>query len=134
MKHFVSRNKSLSVSPLDQESTGSTNPEVENKIQETLSNLTQLMNQTTLFNNDSLTNETSMVSRRRRRGIGQRPGGRWDWWYGNWCGPSQGGYAKYPKKSCKNVCGTTTSYVNSACRRCLPPKDGLDDACMEHDR
>lgn len=91
------------------------------------------MNQTTSINNDSLANEMFMTSRRRRRGLGRR-GGRWDWWYGNWCGPFQGGYAKYPQKSCKGVCKTTTSYVNSACRQCLPTKDGLDAACMEHDR
>lgn len=121
-------------SKLYQESTGSTDPEIENEIQEASSNLTKLMNQTTSVNNDSLADEMFMTSRRRRRGIGQRPGGGWDWWYGNWCGPFQGGYAKYPQKSCKGVCWYTTSYVNSACRQCLPTKDGLDDACMEHDR
>lgn len=129
----MSGNKLVSVPVhLDQESTGSADPEMERNIQETSSNLTQLLNQTTPFNNDSLSNQLPMTSRRRRRGIGWR-GGTLDWWYGNWCGPYQGGYAYYPKPSCRGVCHTT-SYVNSACRSCLPPKDGLDEACMEHDR
>lgn len=74
-----------------------------------------------------------MTSRRRRWGIRWR-GGSLDCWYGNWCGPYQGGYNSYPNSSCNGVCWLSTSYVNSACRRCLPTKDGLDAACMEHDR
>ena len=120
---------------LDQEASGSTDPEIENKIQETSSNLTQRKNQTTSFYNDSLADEMSMTSRRRRRGIGRRPGGGWDWWYGNWCGHNQGGYAYYPRKSCRSNCYTSNyAYVSTACRRCFPPIDGLDAACMEHDR
>lgn len=105
---------------------------MERNIQETSPNLTQLLNQTTSFSNESLANQLPMTSRRRRRGIGWR-GERLDWWYGNWCGPYQGGYTYNPKPSCRGVC-RTTSYVSSACRRCLPTKDGLDEACMEHDR
>lgn len=115
-----------------QESTEFADPEMERNIQETFPNLTQLLNQTTSFSNESLANQLPMTSRRRRRGIGWR-GGRLDWWYGNWCGPYQGGYTYNPKPSCRGVC-STTSYVSSACRRCLPTKDGLDEACMEHDR
>jgi len=122
-------------SKLYQEASGSTDPEIENKIQETSSNLTQRKNQTTSFYNDSLADEMSMTSRRRRRGIGRRPGGGWDWWYGNWCGHNQGGYAYYPRKSCRSNCYTSNyAYVSTACRRCFPPIDGLDAACMEHDR
>lgn len=121
-------------SKLYQESTESADPETEKTIQETSSNLTQLLNQSTSFSNESLANQLSMTSRRRRRReIGWR-GGSLDWWYGNWCGPYQGGYNRYPKSSCNGVCWRTTSHVNSACRRCLPTKDGLDEACMEHDR
>lgn len=115
-----------------QESTEFADPEMERNIQGTSPNLTQLLNQTTSFSNESLANELPMTSRRRRRGIGWR-GGRLDWWYGNWCGPYQGGYTNNPKPSCKGVC-RTTSYVSSACRKCLPTIDGLDEACMEHDR
>lgn len=117
---------------LDEEATGSTDPEIEKSIQETSSNLTLLLNRTTSSMNDSLANEISISSRRRRRGIGWR-GGSLDWWYGNWCGPYQGGYTRYPNPSCRRHC-TTTSYVSKACRSCLPAKDGLDAACMEHDR
>lgn len=115
-----------------QESTEFADPEMERNIQETSPNLTLLLNQTKSFSNESLVNQLPMTSRRRRRGIGWR-GGRLDWWYGNWCGPYQGGYTYNPKPSCRGVC-RTTSYVSSACRRCLPTKDGLDEACMEHDR
>ena len=117
---------------LDQESNEFADPEMERNIQGTSPNLTQLLNQTTSFSNESLANQLPMTSRRRRRGIGWR-GGRLDWWYGNWCGPYQGGYTNNPKPSCKGVC-RTTSYVSSACRKCLPTIDGLDEACMEHDR
>ncbi|XP_022783940.1 uncharacterized protein LOC111324600 isoform X3 [Stylophora pistillata] len=120
-------------SKLYQESTRSSDPELEKNIQETSSNLTQLLNQMTSFGNESLANQLPMISRRRRRGIGWR-GGSLDWWYGNWCGGYQGGYTRYPKPSCNDDCWRTTSYVNSACRRCLPTINGLDEACMEHDR
>ncbi|PFX29634.1 hypothetical protein AWC38_SpisGene5595 [Stylophora pistillata] len=101
-------------SKLYQESTRSSDPELEKNIQETSSNLTQLLNQMTSFGNESLANQLPMISRRRRRGIGWR-GGSLDWWYGNWCGGYQGGYTRYPKPSCNDDCWRTTSYVNSAC-------------------
>ncbi|XP_068754270.1 uncharacterized protein [Montipora capricornis] len=90
-------------------------------------------NKTTLVDgHDSLPKHLRNTSRS-RRGIGWRNG--WlDWWYGNWCGAYQGGYQNNPKPVCKSVCKNTTSYINDACRKCLPPNDTLDEACMEHDR
>lgn len=121
-------------SKLYEELTGSADPEIERIIQETSSNLTKLWNQTKSFSNESLANHLSMTLRRRRRGIRLRKQVTEMWWYGNWCGHNHGGYSSYPKPSCYGVCKRSTSYVNSACRRCLPTKDGFDAACMEHDR
>lgn len=100
------------------------------------SNITVLRNETDSLYNDNETMARQQPSTsRRKRGLGIRDGSI-DWWYANWCGAKQGGYAKYPKKSCKSLYCTTTSYsyVNQRCRNCLPPKDSLDEACMEHDR
>ena len=70
---------------------------------------------------------------RRRRAIGIRNG--WpDWWYGNWCGANQGGYANSPKRQCSRACRRPYDYITSDCKKCYPPKDGFDEACMEHDR
>jgi len=92
-----------------------------------------LTNDKSSFSNDSQAQQLQKSARRRRRGIGWRNG--WiDWWYGNWCGAKQGGYQNNPKLACKNVCRNSTSYITRACRECLPPKDALDEACMEHDR
>ena len=100
--------------------------------------LSQLLNESnfdkTLQGNHSSTergNETHV--RRYRRGLGWRNGGL-DWWYGNWCGGNQGGYTNNPRPWCKSYCWQSSSYITSACRSCLPPKDGFDSACMEHDR
>jgi len=106
----------------------------EKTLQELSSNLTQLLNETTSFGNDSFAQQLQKTARRRRRGTGRHRRGLTDWWYGNWCGADQGGYEDKPKKVCKYFCYRSTSYVNRACRDCLPPQDGLDDACMEHDR
>ena len=112
----------------DQETETSIDPVVELP-----SNLTQFLNETASLHNDSTTQQLQQIARRRRRGIGLR-GGKLDWWYGNWCGPHQGGYTSYPKRACNRECHRSTRYVTHACRQCLPPKDGLDEACMEHDR
>ena len=112
----------------DQETVASIDPAVEPP-----SNLTQFLNETASLHNDSTAQQLQEIVRRRRRGIGFR-GGRLDWWYGNWCGPYQGGYTSYPKPACKRECSRSTRYVTHACRKCLPPKDSLDEACMEHDR
>lgn len=86
-----------------------------------------------LINNDSLVNEMFMILRCCCCGLGWW-GGRWDWWYGNWCGFFQGGYVKYLQKFCKGVCKIIISYVNSVCCQCFLMKDGLDVVCMEYDR
>lgn len=88
---------------------------------------------TKLFGKDCFECQNQMNTSRSRRGIGVR-NGRLDWWYGNWCGAKQGGYQSNPKPSCKRLCRKSTRYITSACRRCLPPTDRLDQACMEHDR
>ena len=98
------------------------------------SNITVLRNETgSLYNDNETMARQQPLTSRRKLGLGRRDGSI-DWWYANWCGAKQGGYKKYPKKSCNSLCYTTTSYVNQRCRNCLPPKDSLDEACMEHDR
>jgi len=119
-------------SKLYQEADAAKDASVEKNLQQMSSNLTNLLNETTSGTNNSLVQQIPQA-RRRKRGLGIR-GGSIDWWYGNWCGPKQGGYTNNPKPVCKYLCYRSTSYVNRACRDCLPPQDGLDEACMEHDR
>lgn len=102
-------------------------------LQEITPNLARLLNETPPVNEDRLVPQLRETVRRRRRGIGWR-NGKLDWWYGNWCGPNQGGYSKNPNVSCKSACQRSTIFVSRACRGCLPPQDVLDEACMEHDR
>lgn len=106
---------------------------IEKNIRELSTNFTHQTNDSISLSNASLLQQPSSVVKRRRRGIGWRNGGL-DWWYGNWCGAYQGGYENNPKPHCRWFCSKTKSYVNRACRDCLPPQDGLDEACMEHDR
>lgn len=128
------KNKQTMLFNLDQEADSSITLSSDKTLQELSSNLTQLLNETTSFGNDSFAQQVQKTARRRRRGTGRHRRGLTDWWYGNWCGADQGGYEDKPKKVCKYFCYRSTSYVNRACRNCLPPQDGLDDACMEHDR
>jgi len=114
------------------EADATKDPAVEQKLQQLSSSLTHLLNETISGTNDTLAQQIPQA-RRRKRGLGRR-GGSIDWWYGNWCGPKQGGYTNNPKPICKYFCYRSTSYVNRACCDCLPPRDGLDEACMEHDR
>ena len=120
---------------LDEATNTSTDPTTGKSInlQEITSNLARLLNETPPVNEDRLVPQLRKTVRRRRRGIGWR-NGKLDWWYGNWCGPNQGGYSNNPNVSCKSACQSSTIYVSRACRGCLPPQDPLDEACMEHDR
>lgn len=121
-------NESLCLFFVDAESERSPKPAIDKIINEMNSKLTELVNETKSFSSNRLVHSLQETARRHRRGI-------WDnWKYGRWCGAKQGGYKNEPKPSCKYICKKTTSYVNSACRKCLPPKDMLDAACMEHDR
>ncbi|KAK2557936.1 hypothetical protein P5673_019925 [Acropora cervicornis] len=80
------------------------------------SNITVLRNETgSLYNDNETMARQQPLTSRRKRGLGRRDGSI-DWWYANWCGAKQGGYTKYPKKSCNSLCYTTTSYVNQRCR------------------
>ena len=81
-------------------------------------------------------------AKRIRRGIGVRNGGI-DWWYANWCGANQGGYENNPRPGAvanviKQQFYLFTLYngytYTRDCRNCIPTKNGLDSACMEHDR
>ena len=102
-------------------------PAIDKIMKEMHSNLTELSNETTSFRIDSFAQNLKKTARRHRRGVE-------NWKYGSWCGAKQGGYKSEPNPNCKNICKKTTSYISSACRNCLPPKDLLDAACMEHDR
>ena len=95
--------------------------------------LARLINETSFRSNGSSPGNQTEATRI-RRGLGMRGSGTPDWWYGNWCGPYQGGYEDNPRPQCKAKCGPRYAYISDACRRCLPPRDGLDEACMEHDR
>ena len=123
----------LSLLSLDTESQSFPESSKEKILRELSTNFTYHTNDSTSSSNASLIQHPFSVVKRRRRGIGWR-NGRLDWWYGNWCGAYQGGYENNPKPHCRWSCDQTKSYVNRACRDCLPPKDGFDEACMEHDR
>ncbi|XP_031549715.1 uncharacterized protein LOC116287211 isoform X2 [Actinia tenebrosa] len=105
-------------------------PSMNETVRNFILNVTKEANLTAISESDS----PDSVAHRRRRGLGTRPNGDLDWWYGNWCGKEQGGYERYPKPACNSLCRQSTRYITSDCRNCLPPKDGFDAVCMEHDR
>jgi hypothetical protein len=132
---LVILNNRMYLCNLDQEADLSTSPIMNKTVEALILNATKEANGTALSVSDlAKSNQDSVFHRRRRRGLGKRPNGDLDWWYGNWCGAYQGGYTKYPKPSCNYLCYQSTRYITPACRACLPPKDGFDEACMEHDR
>ena len=86
------------------------------------SNLSRFINDTT----DLPINE---IQRRKRRSILDKLS---KWSHGNWCGAYTGGYENHCKKT--GHCRPPYDKVHASCKECNPVKDGLDAACMEHDR